>query len=63
MHKFSKTFNAFVRECSISKEKGAEIVAQAFDQVNFCENVYRDYGVNYTLQQAAEIYATAPLDD
>lgn len=58
-----KTFNAYVRECGISKEKGAEVVAQALDQINFCETVYRDYGINYTLQQAAEIYATAPLDD
>ena len=58
-----KTFNAYVRECGISKEKGAEVVAGALDQINFCENVYRDYGINYTLQQAAEIYETAPLDD
>jgi hypothetical protein len=63
MAKYSKTFNAFVRECNISEEKGTEIVAQADDQVNFCENVRRDYGIDYTLQQAAEIYETAPIHD
>lgn len=63
MAKYSKTFKSFVRECNISEEKGTEIVAQALDQVNFCETVYRDYGINYTLKQAAEIYETAPLND
>ena len=73
-----KTFTQFIKDCWITKEKGNEVIAHSIvipklkylgytywisDLINFCETVWQNFGINYTLQQAVEIYETAPLND
>jgi len=60
MARYTMTFNSFLKKTGLSEETGQDLIATSADQVEFCERVSRDYGVELTLQQAADIYETAP---
>jgi hypothetical protein len=63
MAKYTMTFSTFLKKTGLSEEQGQELIAQSQDQVEFCERVSKQTGTELTLQQAADIYETAPLKD
>jgi hypothetical protein len=61
MPKYTITFPTLCKKIGVSPEKGLELIAQANDQVEFCETIRNQYGLDLTLQQATDIYETADI--
>jgi hypothetical protein len=63
MPKYTMTYPTLCKKIGVSPDKGLQLIAHAADQVEFCQTIRDTYGLDLTLQQATDIYETAPLSD
>jgi hypothetical protein len=59
----SMSFSGFCKKVGISEAQGKGLIKVSDDQVDFCAKVSKKYGLELTLQDAANIYETSPLEE
>ena len=61
--KYTITFPSFCKKVGITEDQGQALINEAQDQVDFCSIVSKRYATELTVQQASDIYETAPISD